>query len=320
MNISGHNGSGFPRSPFEPPKENIPFSGICTFAGYPVWDGREKVDAVFVGIPWDEGTTYRPGTRFGPRAIREASMFYSYEGEEGRFFDADRRRWILKGKKVADAGDVTMEPLCRERNHDKITANIRAVLDAGAVPAVAGGDHSITYPVLRAFEGRNIHYVHLDSHADCDRVSYSKHTHGSPVLMIMENKLVDSVTFLGIRGLTNSGEDISWIQQKGAKILTARELRAWLKDPDESFFEPGEYYISLDIDFFDPSVAPGTGTPEPGGLFFEHFSDVLQLIARRGNIVGFDVVEVSPYLDGPGAITSHLAARCIIELLSAALE
>ena len=130
---------------------------------------------------------------------------------------------------------------------------------------------------------------------------------------------MESVRLLGIRGLTNSGNDISWIERKGAKILTARELKQWLKSPEEAFFEEGEYYLSLDIDFFDPSLAPGTGTPEPGGLLFDHFSDLMQVIAKRGKIIGFDVVEVNPYLDGEGAVTSHLAARCIIEMLGAAL-
>jgi len=310
----------FPRSPFSPPEENLPFSGIATFAGYPLWEAGGDVDAVFLGIPYDEGTTYRPGARFGPRAIRDASMFYSYEGVEGRFYDADRRRWILAGKEVVDGGDVSIEPLCLEKNWNIITDTVTSILESGAVPAIAGGDHSITYPVVRALKGRKIHYVHFDTHVDCDRISYSTYTHGSPVLLIKEQNLAESITILGMRGLTNSGADISWAEEKGVKTLTARELRTWLAKPDPRFFEEGEYYISVDIDFFDPSLAPGTGTPEPGGLFFEHFSDMLHIIAGRGEIVGFDVVEVNPFLDGRGAVTAHLAARCVLELLSSALD
>jgi len=309
-----------PSSPFSAPKENLPFTGIATFAGYPLWESGRGADAVFLGIPYDEGTTYRPGTRFGPRAIRDASMFYSYEGVEGRFYDADRRKWILKGKKVVDGGDIPIEPLCLEKNWEVITNTVTSLLEAGALPAVAGGDHSVTYPVVRALKGRKIHYVHFDSHVDCDRVSYSPFTHGSPVMLIMEQDLAQSVTILGMRGLTNSGQDIAWMEEKGVKTLTARELRRWLRDPRPSLFEKGDYYLSVDIDFFDPSLAPGTGTPEPGGLFFEQFSDVLHIIAERGNIVGFDVVEVNPLLDGAGMVTAHLAARCILELLSSALD
>ena len=310
----------FPRSPFDPPKDNIPFTGIATFAGYPLWQSGQKVDAVILGIPYDEGTTYRPGTRFGPRAIRDASMFYSYDKQEDRFYDADRRKWILSGKTVADAGDVEITPLSLEKNWMAITRAVTSILDAGAIPAILGGDHSITDPVVQAFEGRQFHYVHFDTHVDCDQIFYSDFTHGSPVMHVMEKGLSESVTIIGVRGLTNSGHDIARIQGQGVTIITASELRNKLLQPDQEIFKDGNYYISLDIDFFDPSTAPGTGTPEPGGLFFPDFSEVLHLIVRRGNIIGFDVVEVNPQLDGRGAITAHLAARCVVELMSAALD
>jgi agmatinase len=310
----------FPRSPFSPPQGSMPFAGIATFAGYPLWQPHQKTDAVVLGIPYDEGTTYRPGTRFGPRAIREASMFYSYDEQKDRYFDADRRKWILAGKTVADAGDVAIEPLSLERNCKAITAAVASILNANALPAVIGGDHSITYPVINAFAGQPFHYVHFDTHADCDTMFESKFTHGSPVMHVMEKGLAESVTIIGVRGLTNSGHDIQRIQAQGVTIITARELRKKLLKPDPGQFKEGNYYLSLDIDFFDPSAAPGTGTPEPGGLFFPDFCEVVHLIATRGNIIGFDVVEVSPLLDGRGANTAHLAARCVLELMSAALD
>lgn len=310
----------FPRSPFSPPQESLPFTGIATFAGYPFWQPDRKTDAVVLGIPYDEGTTYRPGTRFGPRAIRDASMFYSYDSPEDRYYDADRQKWILKGKTIADAGDVEIEPLSLEKNWMAITGAVNSILDAGAIPAVLGGDHSITDPVVQAFQGRQFHYVHFDTHADCDQVFYSDFTHGSPVLHLMEKGLAQSVTLIGIRGLTNSADDIARIQEQGVTIITARELRKKLARPDPSLFKEGNTYISLDIDFFDPSAAPGTGTPEPGGLFFPDFSDTIHLIADRGSIIGFDVVEVSPLFDGRSANTAHLAARCVLELMSAALD
>lgn len=311
--------NSFPLSPFDPPKGNMPYAGIATFAGYPFWQSSQNADAVILGIPYDEGTTYRPGTRFGPRAIRDASMFYNYDKQKDRYYDADRRRWILSGKNIADAGDVPMEPLCLEKNWKSITRAVKSIRGTNAVPAILGGDHSVTHPVLEAFAGEKLHYVHFDTHADCDTVFESKYTHGSPVVHIMEQDLIESVTLIGIRGLSNSGHDISRIQDQGVTIITARELRHKMLQPVQDLFKGGNYYISLDIDFFDPSAAPGTGTPEPGGLFFPDFSDVLHLIAARGNIIGFDVVEVSPMLDGPGAVTAHLAARCVLELMSVAL-
>jgi agmatinase len=310
----------FPRSPFSPPRESLPFTGIATFAGYAFWQPDQKADAVVLGIPYDEGTTYRPGTRFGPRAIRDASMFYSYNGHENRYYDADRQKWILQGKTIADAGDVEIEPLSLEKNWKAITGAVTSILDAGAIPAALGGDHSITDPVVQAFEGRKFHYVHFDTHADCDQMFYSDFTHGSPVQHLLEKGLAESVTLIGIRGLTNSPHDIARVQEMGVNVITTRELKKNLLQPAPDLFKEGDFYISLDIDFFDPSAAPGTGTPEPGGLFFPDFSDIIDLIADRGNIIGFDVVEVNPLFDGASANTAHLAARCVLELMSAALD
>ncbi|NOY14121.1 MAG: agmatinase [Deltaproteobacteria bacterium] len=307
-------------NPFAQPSGTSPYVGIATFAGYPFWDIQSRADAAILGVPYDEGCSNKPGTRFGPRSIRQASMLYAYEGVEERFYDADRRKWILRGKNIVDAGDVDIEPLCRERNFDAITGAVSAILNKGAVPAVLGGDHSITYPVVKAFSGRKIHYVHFDTHVDCDRIFKSEYTHGSPVARILEDGLAESITLLGIRGLANSGNDVEWIQQQGAKIVTARELKQTRLESLAELFAEGDYYISVDIDVFDPTAAPGTGTPEPGGLLFPEFSDLIYLIARRGNILGFDIMEVNPQVDGPGDITSHLASRCVIELLSCALD
>jgi agmatinase len=310
----------FPPSPFSLPKGGWPFAGIATFAGYPLWQAERKVDAVFLGVPYDEGTTYRPGARFGPRAVRDASMLYSYQPQEERFYDADRRKWVLAGKVIADAGDVEIEPVNLQKNWSSITRAVSSILQAGAVPAVVGGDHSITHPVLAAFEGKEFHYIHFDTHLDCD-LSENRRTHGSPVVHVIESGLARSTTLLGVRGLVNSYEEFTWLEERGAAIITARELRAQLQQQSVSpRFKAGDYYLSVDIDFFDPSVAPGTGTIEPGGLFFHEFSDIIHMIAEAGTIIGFDVVEVSPMLGGQSAITEHLAARCVLELLSAALD
>ncbi len=307
-------------SPLGPVEGHMPYTGIATFAGYPLWSPKQQVDTAVLGVPYDEGTTYRPGARFGPRAIRNASMFYTYEGQDDRFYDADRDRWMLAGKTIADAGDVAIEPLYLEKNQAATTRAVASILKSGAVPAVIGGDHSITHPVVRAFKQKKFHYVHLDTHADCDRIFGSGDTHGSPVARIMEEGLARSITILGIRGLTNSGHDVAWARKQGVRIVTARELREGRVAADPEFFPDGNYYLSLDIDFFDPSVAPGTGTPEPGGLFFPDFSDLVHVISGRGRIIGFDVVEVSPFTDNKSEATAHLAARCVLELMSGALD
>lgn len=308
-------------NPFAPPSGSTPFVGIATFAGYPFWNPETRSDAVVLGVPYDEGCSNRPGTRFGPRAIRQASMLYSYDGPEYRFYDADRDRIILKGCAIADAGDVNIQPLNLEKNFDAVTAGVSAILKSGAVPVVLGGDHSITYPAVKAFAGRKIHYIHFDTHADCDLACESTYYHGSPVGHIMEDGLAESITLIGIRGLTNSVDDLERVKKEGVRVVTPRQLRSSTVEALSPLFAEGEdYYISVDIDVFDPIAAPGTGTPEPGGLFFPEFSDLIHLIARRGNIVGLDVMEVNPQYDGPGEVTSHLASRCVIELLSGALD
>lgn len=312
--------NSFPPSPFSPARGHNPFVGIATFAGYPFWKPDMQADAVVLGIPYDEGVTNRPGTRFGPRSVRNASMLYTYEDQKYRFYDADRRKWILSGKTIADAGDVDIQTLRLEENYAAITESVSAILQAGAVSVVIGGDHSVTYPVVKAFKGQKFHYIHFDTHIDCDRIFGSGFTHGSPVARIMEDGLAESFTLAGIRGLTNSGHDFEWIEEQGAKIITARELRKAGAESLSGLPSDVNYYISVDIDFFDPAAAPGTGTPEPGGLFFPEFSDAVHAIAARGKIIGFDVVEVNPFFDGHDAITSQLAARCLIELLSAALD
>jgi agmatinase len=303
------------------PKGRNPFVGIATFAGYSLWQPEVKADAVIIGVPYDEGTTNKPGARFGPRAVRQASMFYAYDDLQDRYYDSDRRKWMLSGKVVADAGDVDIEPLSFDYNWKIITEAVESVLKAGAIPAVIGGDHSVVHPAVRAFKGQKFHYVHFDSHIDCDRIPGSSFTHGSPVARILEEKSAESVTLIGMRGLMNSGHDFEWIQEEqGATIITARELRTAKTDSPANLFKEGNYYVSLDIDFFDPSAAPGTGTPEPGGLFFPDFSDMIHLIASRGKIIGFDLMEVNPFMDAKSEITALLGARCILELLSAALD
>ena len=309
-----------PFSPFSPPEPSVPYVGIATFAGYPCWDGQDgEVDAVIVGVPYDEGTTYRPGTRFGPRAIRDASMFYNYESLENRYYDADRRRWILKGKRIADWGDVAIEPMCLERNQMAMIKAVQHILSKGCLPVVLGGDHSITFPVEKAIERDKLHYIHFDAHIDADSDFESPYTHGSTVYHLVDQGLVESVTIVGVRGLANSGHDMAWLErQRGVTVITARELRDALKK-GLSPFEEGKYYLSLDIDFFDPSIAPGTGTPEPGGFFFHEFSDLLYAFFEKAHVVGMDVVEVNPFLDDRSQTTAHLAARALIEMLEIAL-
>lgn len=309
----------FPASPYDAPKGRCPFTGIATFAGTPWWRPETPADAVILGVPYDEGTSYRPGTRLGPRAVRDASLFYAYEDAAERFYDSDRRRSILTGKRLADAGDVSIEPLCTAANRTRTTQAVAAIVASGALPAVIGGDHSITAAVMAGLGGSARHYVHFDSHVDADTIFTSGLTHGSPVARVLEDGLARTATLIGIRGLTNARRDVERLTAQGVTLVTAREARRRPPAEVAAQVPAGDLYVSVDIDVFDPAAAPGTGTPEPGGLFFPEFADLLEAVADRGRIVAFDVCEVNPLLDNRGAVTAHLAARVVIELLAQAL-
>ncbi len=309
-----------PSSPYSAPRGSLPSVGITTFAGYPFYRADLTPDLVVVGIPYDEGATGKPGARFGPRAVREASMLYTYEGMEDRFYDADRDRWILQGKRIVDAGDVDIQPLSRVDNWRAIQSVTEDVLARGAVPALIGGDRSVTHAALRAFRDRKVHYVQLASHVDCDFPDRDDHTHGNTVAHILQEDLARSVTVVGVRGLSQNGRGVAWARERGVRIVTASAMRRDGADAWVDQLPDGPVYVGLDIHFFDPAAAPGAGTPEPGGFFFHEFSDIVEALAARHAIVGFDVVEVNPFLDDRGAVTSQLAARCLLELAHGALR
>ncbi|MBC7358853.1 MAG: arginase family protein [Desulfacinum sp.] len=305
-----------PEGPDGAPPFGPPFP---TFGGVRPWHPGSGAALVVMGVPYDAGTTNRPGTRFGPRAVREAS----WTGPLARrpdFIDRETGRPLALADALADAGDVWLEHGSLERDWIQVTRAVRLIRQAGAVPVTLGGDHSITYPVLRAFGEEPVHYVHLDTHVDCDTIFPTGWTHGSPVARIHQDGLARSLTLLGIRGLTNSGHDVAWIREAGATVIPARELRRLDEVRLAERLPRGPFYVSVDVDFFDPAVAPGTGTPEPGGLFFPHFQAVVSALLRRGPIVGFDVVEVSPILEGPHGKTARLAACCVLELAAAVLS
>ena len=300
---------------------SMPFVGIPSFLKLPV----VAADApgwhfLILGLPYDEGASNRPGARFGPRAIRNASTLYSYEGD-AELFDVELGRKILTGARIADAGDVPIVPGGGAQNREAISDAVRRIIASGAIPICLGGDHSVSAPVLRAVSDSSAtpHLVHLDTHMDFD--SYlPPHTHGTPIRHAVEEGLVSGVTQIGIRGL-NSGYD-DWLEarRRGVHVVTAGEFRT--RGPAhalEPVPEEEALYLSIDIDVFDPSIAPGTGTPEPGGLGYPEVVELVRLLARRGPILGVDLVEVNPAYDH-GEITAILAARLLLDVMGAVWE
>jgi agmatinase len=275
--------------------------------------------AAILGIPTDEGTTQHPGARYGPRAIRDASTQFPYYKRGRGYYDPERDRPMLSALELRDAGDVVIVPTLPEANARTIGETVSQLLAREVFPICLGGDHSVTPCILRAFGDAPLHLVQIDAHLDfVDRLGGAAGTHASPMRRARELACVRSLTQLGIRSVVSSAEDYAAARAAGNRVVTTRQVltasgRDWWADL------AGDAYLTLDIDAFDPSVAPGTGFAEPGGLQFADVVGLVRTLARRLRLRGMDVVEVNPYLDSSRR-TAVLAARMILEVLSAVFD
>ena len=305
-----------------------------TFFGVPPHEDAAiaQAAAAFLGVPFDLGTTLRPGARFGPEAVRAASAWWQYAREEEGgdagpghpegWYDLDRRTWILRGVTMADWGDVRITPADIAANLDRTTEGVRAILDAGSLPVVVGGDHAVTYPAIRAFAGRGpLHIVQFDSHQDfVDERHGVRLGHGNVMRRVSELPFVTGISQLGLRALQKYPEPLEAARRYGVRVVTASELRRGGPRAAAAGIPAGaRCYLTLDIDALDIAAAPGTGTPEPGGLTFVEVREAVRAIARRGRIVGVDLVEVSPPYDW-AEVTARAAARLILDVLSAIFD
>ena len=305
------------------------FVGIPTFLKLPLVSSAnqlvaEKPDAVVLGAPFDMGVTNRPGARFGPRSIRAASNL-------GRaIFHLGLEVQPLKVLKVFDYGDAGVIPSDIERSHSAIKARVAEVVAAGAVPMVMGGDHSITYPsasaVAEAIGLGRVGVVHFDAHADTAPDEWGVLSgHGTPIRRLIEDGAIPGPSFVqvGLRGYWPPPDVFDWMKAQGMRwhLMADIERRGFDAVLDEAISQaldgPEAIYLSVDVDVLDPAFAPGTGTPEPGGLTSRELLRAVRRIATETRLVGLDVVEVAPAYDGPGAITAEVAHRVILEALSA---
>jgi agmatinase len=301
-----------PRNPFVSPR----FGQLATFMLLPATDSPEGLDVALLGIPYDGGVSYRSGARFGPRAVREQSSLIRPWNPVLKVHPFDRLR-------VADCGDVDIVPISIERTHEAIERKIDIVVAAGARPLSIGGDHSITLPLLRALARRHgqLAVVHFDAHPDTwDEYFGSKLFHGTPFRRAIEEGIIDPKRMIqvGIRGPLYGPEDFAFHDEHGLEVLRIEPIKErglpWAAER-LARLRGMPLYCSFDIDACDPAYAPATGTPEVGGLTsWEALSLVRSLVGTT--LVGADVVEVSPPYDGPGQITSLLAANLAFEILS----
>lgn len=301
---------------------DLPFVGIPTFCKFPHTRNLENVDVAVVGAPLDQGTTNRSGTRYGPRAIREASQIYGsfFQSEKG-IFDIELGKFKLSNTRIIDYGDIPVAPTLSEINLDLITSVIRNIVRKNIFPIVLGGDHSITFPVIRSFRNLPMDIIHFDTHTDfLDEELGITISHANPIKRASELKNINKITQIGIRGLLNPIYMTEEAKKFGSKIITAeRALKEGIKWVIDQIPESENLYVTIDIDALDPSCAPGTGTPEPGGFNYLQMREMLTSLPKKGNIMGFDLVEVNPLYD-PGGITSQLAARLIIDFLASIRE
>lgn len=311
---------------------SMPFSGITTFLKAPLVDEPSTLPRNSIGvlgIPFDEATTNRPGSRFGPRAIREASMLYTY-WEGGRaldrghglkgFFDVESGETFLTDVSIADLGDVPVAPTSINKTHTRITDSVSSMSASGIFPFILGGDHSITYPVVKGLgeTAGDFWILQIDSHIDyLGELDGSAFTHASPMKLCRELDFVRGVVNAGARGILGDEDVLQKARAEGCAVETSEQI---LKHGIEHLlsYMAGQKrcYVTLDIDVFDPSIAPGTGVPEPGGLGFREVRAMLREVGHRCEVVGFDVVEVNPLYD-PSGITAQLAARTAIDFLGA---
>jgi guanidinopropionase len=292
------------------------FAGVPTFLRLPVHDEPADVDVLICGAPFDGGTTYRPGARFGPRGVRAASALT-------RGFHPAQGLDLFEHLRCADGGDILCVPMSIERTLANIEARVRQIASAGAVPAIVGGDHSISLAVLRglAAEHGPVGLIHFDAHSDTYGPAWDIDLHHGTIFRnAAEEGLLrhGDVIQVGIRGPLTSGSDFEHARKHGFRIVLIDEIKRDLARVEAELAAlagRGAFHVSFDLDALDPAYAPGTGTPVPGGLTSYEALCLVRALAGI-QIIGCDVVEISPDHD-PSGNTALLAATLLAEILAA---
>ena len=304
---------------YESGRLDLPFVGISTFGKRPYVSDWTKIDAdvAVLGAPYDFGTQFRAGARFGPRAVREASTLFSF-GHGGAYDHEDDATYLGSDVRIVDLGDADIVHTDTTKSHENIKTGVNAMLDAGAFPVIIGGDHSINIPCIDAFEGRGeIHILQIDAHLDfVDERHGVRNGHGNPMRRAAEKPYVTGLTQVGIRNVSSTAkEGYEDARKMGSDIISVRQMRdLGAQGVIGRIPEEARVYVTLDIDGFCPSIAPGTGTPSHGGFLYYEVLEMLQVVAKRHEIVGIDLVEVAPDYDYTGG-TAILAAQILLNFL-----
>ncbi len=300
--------------------EKPDYAGLPSFAGMPYTEDPAELagaDVVIVGAPTDDLVSDRPGARFAPRAIRAASC------PPGPHLEAKVDGFAEL--RVLDYGDAPVLPADPTRSHDAIEQTVGEVLNAGAVPIVLGGDHGVAEPDIRACARRHgpLGLVHLDTHTDTGREVFGVEvSHGTPMRRLVEAGHVDPTRYVqvGLRGYWPGEAEFAWQAERGIASIFMHEVRELGVDAvvERALTEVGDgpAYLSIDIDVLDPAFAPGTGTPEPGGMTTAELLRAARLLASRLHLVGAEVVEVIPTAVGSADVTALAAERLVREIVT----
>jgi agmatinase len=309
-----------PQRRWRPLPDKPDYAGVLSYAGLPLADDPAQLDGIdvaIVGAPTDDLVSDRPGTRFGPRAIRSASCPPGPHLEAG--VDA------FEVLRVVDYGDAAVIPADPVATHAAIERVVGEIADAGALPVVLGGDHSITEPVVAALAARrgSVGLLHFDTHADTGREVFGvERSHGTPMFRLVEQGHVDGSRYaqIGLRGYWPGPTEFDWQRERGitsffmhdVRDLGIREVLTRALDAVGA----GPVYLTVDVDVLDPAFAPGTGTPEPGGMTSIDLLWAVREASERLELVGADVVEVLPSAIGSADPTALVAERIVREALT----
>ena len=301
-----------------------------TFLGVPrasldAPDSFAGADVVIVGAPYDGGTSYRPGSRFGPNAIRTTDYLDHDASRPHLALGVDP----LRDLRVVDVGDVLMVPGYMDEALGLLESAVETIASSGAIPVILGGDHTIALPdvtgVARHVGWGRVSVVHFDAHADPGESQFGHlHGPGTPMRRLIESGAARGDRFLqlGLRGYWPGPETLAWMADQGMRSfemteIVSRGLDACLDDAFAIAVDDCDgVFLSIDVDVVDPGMAPGTGTPEPGGLTSRQLLDAVRRCALELPVVGLDVVELAPDYDGPSQVTAFLANRIVLEALS----
>ena len=304
---------------YETGRLNLPFVGVSTFAKRELVTDWSQInaDVAVLGAPFDFGTQWRAGARFGPRGIRDASTLFSF-GHSGAYDHEDDVTYLTEDVKIVDIGDADIIHTDTIKSHKNIEKGVRSILKAGALPVVLGGDHSVNIPCVNAFSNSGpIHILQIDAHLDfVDERHGVKYGHGNPMRRAAEKNYVTGLTQVGIRNVSSTSKDgYEDAKAMNSDILSVRQTRKiGPKNLVGRIPKDSNVYVTIDIDAFCPSIAPGTGTPSHGGFLYYEVLEILQHLSKQNKVVGIDLVEVAPDYDQSGS-TTILAAQILLNFL-----